>query len=604
LDRIDSIESELRKLREEKEKKEDFFGDLVSTYEKEKQLKISDKVEEIDLRLKNLEESLKYIKDEIIKIKEIETLRKNDIDIEKRVSYLENFLKPDKILKFEQIDNFFNKELPKRLDKEFQIRADSILKNVKNLENEINKLKNSFLSKSGEIGFLLKEVKKISDLENEIKKISNEIQSFKKILEELNKDFYSNKQEISIIKVKINEIDRTIDENLKILENFKENINFVQNLLPYYEEVKRNINTLNSDFEKIEYKIKIFDEKLNDLASYKEVEEIKKDIERIKGDFLILNKEIKNLQSNFEINKIESIINSFNGIVRNISIINQRVNNLESILNEGKAIEEMQKNYIELNKEMALQKAQIREIKKLHGELVGHIDKIIFSANKLQNKLNNLENFILEIEKRENVENKLIEIIETLSKLKHSVENEKKNLAILNEEINKIKNRMDKTDKNNVKIEEIIEKTKDFTHSFVEIENKITNILKNIKDLENTVKQKVESYDKKESLIAEIQNKVNKILDAQKEVDNLKSIIVEKDRIKQIEKEIEEIKKFEERIKNSIRELERKTEKIEDSIENKSLEIRDIKLIIRDLENDIKNVKNKYIEIINFLKNE
>ncbi|MEM5831526.1 MAG: hypothetical protein QXO40_04975, partial [Candidatus Aenigmatarchaeota archaeon] len=212
LERIDSIESELRKLREEREKKDDFFGDLISAYEKEKQLKISDKIEEIDNRLKNLEDVIKFIKDEIHKIKELEEIKKSNLEHERRISYLENFLKPDKIIKFEQIDNFFNKELPKRLDKEFQIRAEVLIKDIKNLENEINKLKSFLLSKSGEIGFLLKEVKKISDIENKIEEISKNTYKLNNILKELENVNLINKNEVEILKLKINEIDKYVNE--------------------------------------------------------------------------------------------------------------------------------------------------------------------------------------------------------------------------------------------------------------------------------------------------------------------------------------------------------------------------------------------------------
>lgn len=631
LDRIDSIESEIRKIREEKEKKDSFFGDLIGAYEKEKQLRISDKIDEIENRLKFLEESIKSIKDEFLKLKDFENIKKSVLDFEKRISYLENFLKPDKILKFEQIDNFFNKELPKRLDKEFQIRAENLFKNIKNLESEINRLKGVFLSKSGEIGFLLKEVKRISDLENEIKRFIKSLSFLENKLNESIKDLNAVKEESRINKLKIDETSKILTERLEAINNLKTSIDVVQDFLAKYEEYARLIEKIESELQNVKNKTTLIEEDIKRCVDTEIFRKEINDIKSVKSEVSRLKEDLNMLQNKFEISKINSIIESYNGIIRSLSMINQRVNKLESILNNGKYLEKLEIGYNDLLKEINENKTNLKEVISTFSQILQHLEKVEKILEKNFEKIKEFEKVLENSSKDLEEKNMLQEKIEKTSKMVERIYSEleelEKKTNSLEESINKIrigerietlKDKVFKLEESKKEIESIIEKIRskisyletsisrneklfiessDKTKTLLDIcsniNQKVLNVLKGLRDLENEINLDSDEIKRFKNSFEELREKVERL---ETETRRMKS--------QNKEGEKEKIDEISRKIENIARDLNEINRKIRDLENTKNLETEKLRQSLLFLEKDLKNLEKKYLEILSILKNE
>ena len=604
---INKLNNEINKYKEEKNKleenKEKLNKELEETNKKieelggERQIEISNKLNETKSRISNLDFLIKNYKNEIERIKNRKVELKEEkgrieIEIKNKEKYISK-INPE----FEEIKNKINKlELEANKIKEFKKNRDKIINEISKVEIEIAK-NEEILKKLDEIKNRQDERKEINeklseikDYENDINKLVNELKEKRKELNSLlvkripirikKFDFKCNnlgrleelckvkQYEKAIDMVAGNKWDYIIVENIpsakECIDELRKKKGGIFTFIPMNEikEIKlieKPNEAIGRITDFLEYDTKydqLFKFLFGNIFIFKDIDSARKYINKYKivtidgeiinkfaitGGYKIGRHEIKLIQEKIEKLRKE-IAETENKIeeLRELDINNKRKKyELEAKLKEIPVFDEQSYNLL---------KEGLENLKKKREELKNNIPEVneekIEELNKLIDKRNNLE---LELKStRRELENILYRDREKIEKLSKDLEKEKEKFEKQIEETNeklKLKENLMR------KLEDEISKFKGELKDLYKKRNEIFNEIKNIEKDELNLVNKINNVVKSSQDLFIDKARINSEIERLKEEENEFDVgVIE---VKESEEKIkEEIEKIEEKIKN------------------------------------------------------
>ena len=401
-------------------------------------------------------------------------------DYENKISNINNFNKKiqeiNRGLMNENCDLKRNYEITKKEYKEFKINYDKIIPQQTELIKKLEEEKNDMIQK------LEEKNNYINDENNNFKILLDNSQSKYKILEQnynelknkynkLEENFNNinnKKEELQILNLNLTEENKIIIEKSNYLEKDK---NEMENKIKEYDSKYNNLlNEYNNILNKNQINNKEKENNYNNLLTKynnlsKKYDSINIENQGLKNE-LIKQKEIFNIIEN-KFNKlknkeeekiIEKKIDYENENYKLKDIIKQK----DEIINK---LNQKLQNYEQ--KILELQKAdkKINEIKNNYNKLNEDKNKILNSYNEIKaenNKLkagyNNLQNdfknknkYLSDIQEKKNkYENNNKDLIKLNEDLKHNILLKEKEILNLNETIEKLKNQISNNNKNNI----------------------------------------------------------------------------------------------------------------------------------------------------------
>jgi len=341
------------------------------------------------------------------------------------------------------------------------IKEEDITEEIKNIEQQIEKLKNrikdnnTYLSEQIKNLTVIEEKRKsIENLEKEFKKKSRELEGF---LKTFNFDGYKIEDEDKI--KKDNERSKGVERELENIEhdisslksNLQDSRNKQKEIEEKEKEIEKDIYGLNKKIDTLKntlFYVKDYERIPSPLECKRKAEELDKKIREIEGTYDKLDKECKRLSE--ELAKIEGrkeqLKNNQKGLNEELNSINKKIEKrlsksrfksikeIEEILKEKLNIENLSKKVEEFFKDLETTNQMLKEIKNIlkdkkyskeeHENLINqieskksHIEKISIEKGKLKKELETLQD---KLQKRKKLE-----------KEKSELEKRKDNLELL-----------------------------------------------------------------------------------------------------------------------------------------------------------------------------
>ena len=310
-----------------------------------------------------------------------------------------------------------------------------------------------------------------------------------------------------------NELKESNDENIKLLEKYKNIKNDVHNLNQKNKKLKQNI----SDLQKKESEINKLNDQLKNGFSF-----VQQKVEKLDNDNLSVLKELeiennKNLQKqkNYD-NEIETLKKKINLLMKDDEENNEEEKNMAEMENniekDKKEILENNSKYILLLKDNEILNSDIEQLQK---KLESNANNEKLNGNEPPNllkKLDSLKNQMLlfdkEIKQNKMMTNNLINEYKDLIEISENAmnnndnkinENDKNEYLLIKEKNNKLTNELSK-------LKNIIKKLKDSKEKIIEIYedeiNKLNNFHKKAKEKTmNNKKEKVNTEIDEEKLM-------------------------------------------------------------------------------------------------------
>ncbi|HIQ50025.1 MAG TPA: hypothetical protein EYH56_02400 [Nanoarchaeota archaeon] len=342
--------------------------------------------------------------------------------------------------------------------------------------------------------------------------------------------------------------------------------------------LKEDIQKINSELFNLKNEINLLQHKLEEIEKEKRtLIELRRKKEFFEKRMHSLNAEINLLEKELAEKKLPDL----EFVKKRISEIEAKLKELESIYNEK------EKNLIEIKKEKEKIELVLKEINENKKKLIA----LQQEKNNLENKLKNLENIEVELEKNKNIlSEKRKEFFSLAAKIKEL----KKSL----EELYKAKETCPVCDSelNEETRKKLIEKKK----SDLELSTKNSMILENeIKEIENKIRQLEKNYVELKACnerIKIISNEISKLEEIVKNEEEIKNkVCVFEEKVKDLEKEKKEI---EEKIRESkvFLEKEKLLEKEVIEIEKKKKLLEEKKIEIKKVEEELNKIKQIFSE--------
>ncbi len=458
------------------EKERDLIKKEIESFSliKEEFSKVKEKIEEIkkeveerrsrleqlkeiyDKEVRELEEKRKKYEEVLEKKKERENLLKNKEDAEERVKEIKKELEVEK-------ENF-NKKF-------FNISINALEKEKKEVEEELNSVKESYLLASKlfkEKELMSKDLRykedKVVKLEEEINFYRNKMNNIKleevRSEEEINKEVSDIKGKLFSINNEILRIKKEISSLSKIggkcplcLQEVKEEYRD-----KVVKQLKEEVERLIKEKEKLQKNLDLLNEEL--IRSLKN-KELKKEVEKI--NILIKEKEKQKVELEGEISKIKEKLLSYSNIEEKFNKFKLKLKELESKFENcirrieeykkiERIIEEKEKNLEYYNKKLLFIKSKLNFLEGIDEIFNKAKEEFINQENKvktLEGEINKVKEgiFILEKELKEleEKEKKLIKEIEKINLLKGKLERINNGLDLivrLREDIKRIREKV------------------------------------------------------------------------------------------------------------------------------------------------------------------
>jgi len=431
--------------------------------------------------------------------------------------------------------------------KQFQIKKQQSENKLSNSKENLEQSSNTINELTPRLRSLTRQVNKLEKrekLEIELKEIQTRYYSY--LINNLETELNQNKD---IHKKLQNEVS---DINQKLIE--------LQTAL----EKEENSSSRQDNFQGLQNKLKLEQDKLNSLLKEKTVLDGKVDLDLIstgKTDLLWNKNRIEFLEKELEKGSVEKVDKQkkLERLKKESSVLKEKQNN---ITNNFKKLEELLLN----NKN----KNNITE------EIFEEFENVYNKQNKLQEEINNIEN-IKDYSVLKDLGNKLFKNIKDLWNKLKDIKSQDKN--IIQKDFNDILK-----DKENILIE--INKTE--TQISI-INNDFKQILSNI----NKNKEELEKLKKKSEEEMGVSSKEELI----KNVNKLKVKILEQDNItKDIEKQIEVFNKKEEDKKQSLVSSQREFRQFQHDFNIKNNKLNEVKVVLARIETKYEDLNNEIKE--------
>lgn len=554
----------------------------------------------------NLENSLKSLDIELSAIGfNEEELNKQTEKFEILEKETENLKKEEKELKAEIQEMEEIRTLEENISK-FQKQKDELDKNseyIAELETKKN-MAEKFIP-------VIEKIHKKNDYEDRINILNDEIKIDKEKLEqavkqlEAKKEVYKNLEEKEIFLEKEKEKNYVPqDEFLKASEDYKSSIE-KESLIGKEENLKKEIQNLKVQKEKLSDDIKNFTDTLNDLEKEKsEIKDVSQD------EILNLEKEILQKKSLYE--NLEKREKELEKIVFNAECLEDRIKNSNSELYELEETENLylvkRKDYFIYEIEKELHEGDICPVchgiyhKKLSENCENYFNEEAFE--KIQQDIRKIKSYIqIDCDKLKEYNEKIIEIkneIKILPSIKDDIENLENQKKMLNKKLKEI------TDKKNIIEENIKEKTDTLNKNKIlsaSAESELNSKINSLNDIENRLKEipeflfsteelkeNLENIKKKNDIFKNTDSQLNELRKEKKDIWDTK-ITVWTDKIKNFETQLIQKEENHKNIKTEYLALSEEINKV--LLENK---ISDLKYI-NEIEKSIDKISHMKEEI-------
>ncbi|MCX8178830.1 MAG: AAA family ATPase [Candidatus Aenigmarchaeota archaeon] len=457
--------------------------------------------------------------DNLLKIDKFERARSNLVTLRNRLLNKKN-----------TIEKIYSLEDEKSLEKKYEELKKIILENsgiIKKLEEDKIHFESKYQEISEKIEYIENDMKRIEVLRERINNLDNSIKENKKIMENLRasiKDFsiYEIQSQIQ----KYEEMKKTLEERINLLKKTLENYIFEQS------KIKSEIDFVLKINSEIENKIKISRQVQNKL---KEIESKYPDLPE--NAFEIENRKLKEIESkisvlNFRIKDLEDSykkLSEINGIcpVCNSEISKEKKSHILHMKEREKS-------------ELSLEIENLNNEKKTIETKISQIKLDLNEFEKLKNDIKDLDSIIIDYEKNkksiDNYSKVLLEIESKVLSTRSSIDEATRELDKINKDkfqIQHIKDRLDdlqRLKESNEKMQKEIEiNQKEFKHLLEKYKDIDFNKMKN---------EKIIIAMKISEIKVEIQRSQERIENGKKQ---LEEINVQIEKVKKIKKEIEDL---------------------------------------------------------------
>lgn len=554
----------------------------------------------------NLENSLKSLDIELSTIGfNEEELNKQTEKFEILEKETENLKKEEKELKAEIQEMEEIRTLEENISK-FQKQKDELDKNseyIAELETKKN-MAEKFIP-------VIEKIHKKNDYEDRINILNDEIKIDKEKLEqavkqlEAKKEVYKNLEEKEIFLEKEKEKNYVPqDEFLKASEDYKSSIE-KESLIEKEENLKKEIQNLKAQKEKLSDDIKNFTDTLNDLEKEKsEIKDISQD------EILNLEKEILQKKSLYE--NLEKREKELEKIVFNAECLEDKIKNNNSELYELEETENLylvkRKDYFIYEIEKELHDGDICPVchgvyhKKLSENYENYFNEEAFE--KIQQEIRKIKSYIqIDCDKLKEYDEKIIEIkseIEILPSIKDDIENLENQKKMLNKKLKEIVDKKNLIEENIKEKTDILNKNKILSAS---AESELNSKINSLNDIENRLKEipeflfstdelkeNLENIKKKNDVFKNTDSQLNELRKEKKDIWDTK-ITVWTDKIKNFETQLIQKEENHKNIKTEYLALSEEINKV--LLENK---ISDLKYI-NEIEKSIDKISHMKEEI-------
>ena len=568
------------------------YGDILSKKANSHKYSLENSLKSLDIELSaigfNEEELNKQLEEFEILEKETENLKKEEKKLKAEIQEMEEI-----------------RTLEENISK-FQKQKDELDKNseyIAELETKKN-MAEKFIP-------VIEKIHKKNDYEDRINILNDEIKTDKEKLEqavkqlEAKKEVYKNLEEKEIFLEKEKEKNYVPqDEFLKASEDYKSSIE-KESLIEKEENLKKEIQNLKVQKEKLSDDIKNFTDTLNDLEKEKsEIKDISQD------EILNLEKEILQKKSLYE--NLEKREKEIEKIVFNAECLEDKIKNNNIELSELEETESLylvnRKNYFIYEIEKELHEGDICPVchgiyhKKLSENCENYFNEEAFE--KIQQDIRKIKSYIqIDCDKLKEYNEKIIEIkneIKILPSIKDDIENLENQKKMLNKKLKEI------VDKKNLIEENIKEKTDTLNKNKIlsaSVESELNSKINSLNDIENRLKEipeflfstvelkeNLENIKKKNDVFKNTDSQLNELRKEKKNIWDTK-ITVWTDKIKNFETQLIQKEENHKNIKTEYLALSEEINKV--LLENK---ISDLKYI-NEIEKSIDKISHMKEEI-------
>jgi flagellar biosynthesis GTPase FlhF len=477
----------------------------------------------------------------------------NRLKIEKRI--LKEEQKEEEIRLKRNLEEIYEEKIQKK-EEEFLKREKEIIDNIGKIEKEIE----SYIEKRKDYEKELSEVylkykEKESLLKNE----------FEKVLQEKDKE----KKEL------LKEKDTLADENYKLnrkLKKLKDNLE---------EEIEKTELFYKKEFSEIDKKIKHYENILKTIPnSFKEflmqnVENWEEELYPV-IDKALLSMDIDDLKPKIVSERVFGISLDKTKL-ESIPTMKEAEEEIEKLSNLKIALDEEKNQKLKiLNKNYQAQEIEITSLIEVNNEKIKDIEEKIKIIEKEKNELKDkLKIELQKLNELKNEEEKLIKI--NISKTDEIVNSLRKKIEELRIEIKKNKKSLEKAKRELLvqKEDEFKLKRKELIEKYTQKENEIDKKIKNLTDK----KEKIS----KDERVAELEKEIKKLKEKLVEIERAELFLREYNNKKEFMEKLPILKQKKEKFENYKIRLNRTSEKIYKSLNNK----------ISNIEKEIEEINNK-----------